>query len=407
MQANVRSHSDESAIRNYPMLLKRYERVLEIGRSLSSTLDLGALLRKIIDAALELTDTEAASILLVDSLSGELRFQATTSQADAMQGLVVPREGSLAGWIVSNGQPLVVQDARSDPRFFRGVDRATEFETRSLLGVPLHAKGKTIGVLEALNKPRPFTADDVDTLQALAGQAAAAIENARLFQQSDLIAEMVHELRTPLASLSASSHLLQRPDLPADSRHEIVVTVQNEVTRLSQLTTEFLDLARLESGRVHFVRAPFDLTALGRECIAQVRHQAAERGISLLDRLPRDLPPITGDRAKIKQVLLNLLTNAVKYNREAGSVTVDAGVHAARCRLWVTDTGRGIPPESLPHVFEKFYRVADSDGSVQGTGLGLAIAKTIVESHRGELKVESQVGVGSTFELTLPVEVIP
>lgn len=398
------AQSHESAIRNYPLLLKRYERIMQISRSLASTLDLDSLLRRIIQASMEVTETEAASILLMDSRTGELRFEATTSQdAEAMEGLTVPIEGSIAGWIVSNGQSLVVGDARQDPRFFQGVDEATSFTTRSLLGVPMQAQGKTIGVLEALNKRvGTFTRDDVAALEALAGQAAVAIEVARLFQQSDLIAEMVHELRTPLASLTASSYLLLRPDLPEDKAREIVGTIQTETGRLNAMTSDFLDLAKLESGRARFVREPFDFAALATECIKQVAAQAASRTLTLHNHVPASLPALHGDRAKIKQVMLNLLTNAVKYNRENGHIAVSAVPESDHCRIEVSDTGRGIPPESLPHVFEKFYRVPATEGAAQGTGLGLAIAKRIVETHRGEMSVSSQLGVGTTFTLTLP-----
>ena len=113
---------------------------------------------------------------------------------------------------------------------------------------------------------------------------------------------------------------------------------------------------------------------------------------------------VSGDRAKIKQVVLNLLTNAIKYNREGGTITVRGSCHEDFFELSVSDTGRGIPPESLPRIFEKFYRVADAEGWTQGTGLGLAIAMKIVETHGGEMTVESQVGVGTTFRLTLPLE---
>lgn len=400
-----RPASDASAIRNYPLLLKRYERIMEISRSLASTLDLASLLRRIIEAAIEVTGTEASSILLVDSRSGELRFEATTSHAaSAMEGLIIPMEGSLAGWIVGHGESLVVHDTSQDTRFFQGVDKATSFTTRSLLGVPLQTKTKTIGVLEALNKRTgSFNDDDVATLEALAGHAAVAIEVARLFQQSDLIAEMVHELRTPLASLSASTHLLVRPDLPPEKRREIIDTIHGETARLSQMTTDFLDLSKLESGRARFVREPFDFARLAAQCLSQISAQASARGIAVDNRVPPGLPALHGDRAKIKQVLLNLLTNAVKYNREGGAITVAAQPEGAFCRIDVRDTGRGIPEDSLPHIFEKFFRVAETEGMAQGTGLGLAIAKRIVETHRGEMTVTSHVDAGTTFSFTLPL----
>ncbi len=392
--------------KDYNLRLRRYRRLLEVTRTLSSTLDLPYLLRNIIESARELTDTEAASIMLMDASTGQLRFEATTDKDDAaaMERIPVPIEGSIAGTIFTTAKPLIIADAASDPRHFRKVDNTITFVTRSILGAPLISKEKPIGVLQALNKMKgSFTQDDVGILEALATQAAVAIVNARLFQQSDLIAEMVHELRTPLTSISASGQLLLRPNLPPEKRDEVAQVIQNETARLAAMTTDFLDLARLESGRAHFEREPFDMGALCRECINVVSPQAANRGVDIHLQAPQPAPQkMNGDRNKIKQVLLNLLTNAIKYNRENGQIYVTMGLSGGDLRVAVRDTGRGIPAEALPRVFEKFYRVPDSEGYTQGTGLGLAIAKRIVEVHGGEMSVESEHNVGTTFCFTLP-----
>lgn len=390
--------------KNIPLLLQRYERLLEVTRTLSSTLDLPFLLRNIIQAAAELTDTEAASIMLFDSLSGQLRFEATTNEEPSkMEKITVPLEGSIAGTIFTSGQPLLIADAMNDPRHFRKVDDQITFVTRSILGVPLVSKQKSIGVLQALNKKGDgqFTQDDVDTLEALAAQAAITIVNARLFQQSDTIAELVHELRQPLNALNAAAGILMRPSLPPEKRTEFVQTIQNETGRLSTMTTEFLDLAKLESGRMRFIYEPFNLVELANECVKVVASQANNRQVQLYVALSNDFPPVNGDRGKIKQVLLNLLTNAIKYNREGGDVYITGNVQDKGVKVGVTDTGRGIPPASLPRMFEKFYRVPDAEGMTQGTGLGLAITKRIVEAHGGEMAVESTVNVGTTFSFTL------
>ena len=166
-----------------------------------------------------------------------------------MKGLVVPVDSSIAGWIIRNQEPVIVGDAQHDPRHFSNIGKVTKVETRSLLGVPLSTKEKSIGVLEAINKKTgDFSAEDQELLMALGSQAAIAIENTRLFQQSDLISELVHEIRTPLASLSAAAHLLRRVDLKDDLRENILETTEQEIQRLSTLTTAFLDIARLEFG---------------------------------------------------------------------------------------------------------------------------------------------------------------
>ena len=392
-------------VEEYHQLMARYERLMEISRQLNSTLDLGELLDLILEVAIDLIETEEASILLVDPTSGELRFEAASNMSRAeMEAIPVPMEGSLGGWVVTHGEPLLVADARSDERWFGNVDKTIEFETRNLLAVPMLIQNHVIGVLEAINKrdSKPWTHDDVNTLSALANQAATAIQNARLFQQSDFIAEMVHELRTPLAGLKASTSLLLRPTLSEARRHNIILTMQEETNRLADMTTSFLDLARLESGRTRLSIRHFDILDLVEECASVVVPQAGERGIDVrVDVAPT---VVAADRDKIKQVLLNLFTNAVKYNRDNGTITCyTVSEQADQIRVCVRDTGYGINEEDQQHVFDKFYRIADTAGYTTGTGLGLPIAKRIVEAHGGIMDLESTPGTGTTFFFTLAI----
>jgi signal transduction histidine kinase len=409
---NAQSSDNNVNPTSYQQLMIRYERLMDITCQLNSTLDLDALLKRIVTAASELTETEQASILLVDPDTGELRFEAASNLSRAeMEAIPVPLRGSLAGWVVTHGEPVLVEDARSDSRWFARVDKTIKFTTRNVLAVPMNLQNRPVGVVEAINKrnDQPWTEDDVNTLSALANQAATAIQNARLFQQSDFIAEIVHELRTPLAALKASTALLLRPTLPEGMRQEIVLTMQQETERLTALTTDFLDLARLESGRTRLQTRVFDIRALLEECVTLVAPRAAERDIDI--EIRGDPLRASADRDKIKQVLLNLLTNAIKYNREHGSIycTIDVqrdsppGSSAGCLLISVQDTGNGINEEDQKRVFEKFFRVADTSGQVTGTGLGLSIAKRIVEAHDCDMWLRSELGVGTTFYFTLPL----
>ena len=401
-----RTALNEVSVARYQQLAARYERLIEISRQLNSTLDLGALLNRIVHAATELTGTEEASILLVDPATGELRFEAASNlSGSAMAAIPVPMEGSLAGWVATHGVPELVEDARSDSRWFANVDKRLSFTTRNLLAVPMKLQDTVIGVVEAINKrdDEPWTQDDVETLITLANQAAIAIQNARLFQQSDFIAEMVHELRTPLAALHASATLLQRPTLPEPVRQEIASTLQAETERLTQMTNDFLDLARLESGRTRLEQRPFELLSLVSECVELVSPQAAERGVTIA--VHGSALTVTGDREKIKQVLLNLLTNAIKYNREYGHIACQIARHDNQqvATVSVQDTGHGLSEEERRSVFEKFFRAPSTARSTTGTGLGLSIARRIVEAHGCEIWVDSVPGVGTTFTFTLPL----
>jgi signal transduction histidine kinase len=386
-------------------LLERYRRLAEISRNLASTVDLNILLDRITEAASHVCGSEAASILLYDENQGQLYFESATNlEEPLMRGLIVPVEGSIAGWIVTNKQPIIIHDTQNDPRHFAQIGKATNVTTKSLLGVPLVAKDKVIGALEAINKRSgQFTSHDQEILMDLGAQAAVAIENARLFQQSDLIAEMVHELRTPLASLRTASHLLLRRDINQDQLQKVVGIIDSETTRLIDMTTSFLDLARLESGRIPFHSELFDPAQLLEDCVAMMQGKASEKNLRLNLYLPEKLPEIKADQDKIKQVVLNLISNAINYNKPAGTITVTAHHLLEEVVISVNDTGQGIRLAEIDHLFDKFYRSQSTEHTVQGTGLGLAICKKIVEAHGGKIRVQSELGVGTTFSVHLPL----
>ncbi len=389
-------------------LLEHYRRIIEISQQLGSTYDHQELLRKIVNAAKDLIHTEAASILLYDEASGQLRFAASSNVKPYQQDqLLVPLEGSIAGWIFTHGEPRVIEDVSRVSNHFQGVDETIEFHTRNLLGVPVRNHEKVIGVVQAVNKldESRFTDDDIITLRTLASQAGVAIENARLFQQSDFIAEMVHELRTPLTALKMSTALLQNPDLPQTKRLDIVDTMQSETERLIKLTNDFLDVARLESGRETLEIEPFDLDKLIQETLGVVQHQADKNSVTL--RTQASGITVEADRSKIKQVLLNLLTNAIKYNKQGGRVDIQVGRDEDSdqdfAQIAVADTGYGISRQYQKNMFQKFYRVPTLAKVERGTGLGLTTAKHIVEAHSGRIWLESEENVGSTFYFTLPL----
>ena len=384
--------------------LDSYLRLIEISRDLASTLDLDTLLADIVRAAADITHAEAASILLYDDTARQLYFQiATNIDEPTMRGLIVPLDKSIAGWIVTNRQSVRIDDAHKDERFFGDVDQTIAYSTKSLLGIPLITKNKVVGVLEVVNKKRgKFTDPDESMLTVLGAQAAVAIENARLFQQSDLIAEFVHELRTPLASLSTATYLLLRPEMSREQSDQIVNNIHNETLRLNSLASSFLDLARLESGRVQFRKTRFSAADLIYECRDVMMSKAHETSIQIRVDVPSDMPLMEADRDKIKQVLLNLTSNAIKYNRSNGSVIITGSFTDTELTITIQDTGLGIPEDSVPHLFEKFFRVREHEGKASGTGLGLSICKQIVQGHNGRIEVKSKMGVGTSFSVHLP-----
>ena len=391
----------------YQERIARLEGLLEINRSLASTLDLRPLLYCIVSAARELTETEASSILLVDRKSGQLHFEAATN-VQRVRSIIVPMEGSVAGQVVRTGEPLVVQDVRKDSRrAYRQTDKQSGFITRSILAVPLVARGKVIGVLEAMNKKEgsEFTDEDLELLSVLGDQAAVAVQNALLFQQSDLIAEMVHEMRTPLSAIVAYAELLQRPNATLEQNRQFADVVLHESERLNDMARSFLDLARLESGRAHLAQDPVDVSTVIRMVVSVLLPQADAKRVEVSVDVPAAPPSVLGDAQRLHQAMLNLVGNAVKYCRPGDSVTVAVGCEEDHLTVSVADTGPGIPEEALPHIFERFYRVPDAEGLAPGTGLGLTITRQIIEAHGGEITISSVAGQGATFTFTLPVSV--
>jgi len=393
---------------SYEQRVARLEQIIEITRSLNLTLNMRPLLHRIVEAAQELTDAQECSILLVDRKSGELYFEAATN-LPGVQSILVPMEGSVAGWVVETGQSLVVADAQHDPRFSFSskADAQSDFVTRSILAVPMISRENVIGVLEAINKEGgvAFTEEEVELLAVLGDQAAVAVQNALLFQQSDLIAEIVHEMRTPLNSIIAYSDLMQRPTATMDQRKQFLGIIQHEAERISEMTNNFLELSRLQSGRASLALDPVDLNTVVLMAINVIKPQADGKQIILAIDVPTALPPVMGDAQRLHQALLNLLSNAVKYSDPGDTVTVSARGHGEFARVKVADTGPGIPIDALPSIFERFYRVPGAERRAVGTGLGLAITQQIIEAHGGKIVVDSEEGKGTTFTFTLPVKV--
>lgn len=386
--------------------IKDYRRLTEIAHDLASTLDLDTLLYRIVTVAAEIANAAEASILLYDDTKRKLNFEVVTNmELPNMRGLDVPLEGSIAGWILTNRKPVRIGDVQDDSRYFPGVENATRYATQSILGVPLITKDKVIGVLEVLNKKKgAFSDSDEELLLVLASQAAVAIENTRLFQQSDLISEFVHELRTPLASLSTATYLLLRPEISPQQHEQIVKNIHSETLRLSALASSFLDLSRLESGRVHFRYKTVDIENLLNTSRDVMQSKADESNIEVIVDVAENTPNLEADPDKLKQVILNLLSNAIKYNKPQGKVTLRAKQEKDKIRIEVKDTGYGIPKEAMPHLFKKFFRAHETETKILGTGLGLSISKQIILGHHGTIEVKSKSGKGTNFIIHLPLK---
>ncbi len=240
---------------------------------------------------------------------------------------------------------------------------------------------------------------DIARQQQLETALAASKEVERI--KDELISTVNHELRTPLASLRGFTELLLTRDFPPQKQKEIFTILQTESLRLTRLVDNFLDLQRMESARQSYQFIEIALGPFIRESMAVFVSENGKHAWST--DIPDTLPLVRADADRIRQVLANLLSNAMKFSTTGGTISVGARQQDTTVLVWIADTGIGIPPEALPRLFEKFFRVENDDTRrIGGTGLGLALVKKIVEEHHGKVWVKSTPNQGSTFFFTLP-----
>jgi heavy metal sensor kinase len=246
--------------------------------------------------------------------------------------------------------------------------------------------------------------DSENELGRLAGvlnSTFARLETA-FSQQKQFTADASHELRTPLTVLISEAQTTLARERSAAEYRETVEACLDTAQQMRRLTESLLELARFDAGQEHLQRAPLDLAETVRSCVELIRPLAAQRGIQIrCDLTPTE---VSGNADRLAQVITNLLTNAIHYNKPGGEIRISTRIEIGAAFLGVADSGLGISPEDLPHIFERFYRADKSRSAAAGrTGLGLAISKAIVEAHGGTIEVSSEPGAGSTFTVKLPI----
>ena len=398
----------------------------EVGRAVSSTLDLGTVLTTIVSRAVQLSRLDGGAVFEYDEGAGEFVQRVATESggalAEARRRTRVRKGEGAIGRTAATLEPVQVPDITVPGAYeSRLRENLIESGIRAVLAVPMVREGRLIGCLGVTrNRPGEFPPETIDLLRTFATQSALAIQNARLFQEiadksrqleaasrhkSEFLANMSHELRTPLnAVIGFSEVLLQRMfgELN-DKQDEYLKDIYASGQHLLSLINDILDLSKIEAGRMELAPAPFHLPTALENAVTLVKERAARHGIGLeLDIDPR-LGEVVGDERKVKQVLLNLLSNAVKFTPEGGRISLKACRRDGAVEIAVTDTGIGIAPEDQAAIFEEFRQVGSDDTRKQeGTGLGLTLAKKFVELHGGRIWVESELGRGSTFTFSLP-----
>jgi signal transduction histidine kinase/CheY-like chemotaxis protein/putative methionine-R-sulfoxide reductase with GAF domain len=397
----------------------------ETSQAVSSTLDLQQVLTTIVTRAVELSGTEGGSIFEFDPATRCFRLRTCygTSEEleETLRATAIELDGTFLGRAAAAGEARQAPDLdheTPDPH----IDALRRTGWRSMLAVPLLSEEKIIGALVVRRTvPGPVRNVTIQLMETLASQSAVAIHHARLFREleeksrelevagrhkSEFLASMSHELRTPLnAVIGFSDVLLEQMFGELNDRQDAYIRdIRDSGRHLLELINEILDLSRIEAGRMELEVAPFSLAELMEHGLAMVRERATQHRITVSLDVAPEVGIVWGDELKLKQVVLNLLTNAVKFTRDGGSVEAMATVVGEEARVTVRDTGIGIAEDEQERIFEAFQRGGRSpQASAEGTGLGLTLSKRIVELHGGRLWMKSRLGAGSTFGFSIPV----
>jgi signal transduction histidine kinase len=330
-----------------------------------------------------------------------------------------PDNSTITGRVILAGATCQIADMTAEPGYLKGghIGRC-----RRLLGVPMMRDGVPVGVLTVTwQEPGVVPEKFIRVLETFADQAVIAVENVRLFNEiqdksrlletanrhkSEFLANMSHELRTPLNAIIGFSEVMltgMTGTLP-DKQKEFIGDIRDSGKHLLSLINDILDLSKIEAGRMELDIARFDVRYAMDNAMTLVRGRAERHRIQLETEIAPEVEEYEGDERKFKQIVLNLLTNAVKFTPEGGTVTLAAGRMNGSYVFSVTDTGIGIAPEDHDRIFEEFRQVgSDYDRKAEGTGLGLTLTRRLVELHGGAIRVESAPGKGSVFTFNLPI----
>ena len=399
------------------------EALREVGEAVNSSLDVDHVLSTIATHAVELSETDGGSIM--EYLPAERRFQVRSAfktdpaVVDRLRATRIDVDETLVGRAAKERRPIVVGDLGAvplDPHLQVLYDDGW----RSLVAAPMLREGQIVGSLIVRRKRTGgFSDETVDLLETFASQSALALQNAQLYRElkeqslelelasrhkSEFLASMSHELRTPLnAVLGFSEVLLERMfgDIN-DRQEEYLRDIHGSGKHLLELLNEILDLSKIEAGRMELEYSSFGLRALLEDAAAMLRQRAASGGVDLSVDIADDVDLVYSDELRLKQIVLNLMTNAVKFTGDGGSVVVRARRRGGNFEITVKDSGIGVPEADHQRIFESFQQGGRGSSREEGTGLGLTLSKRLIELLGGRMWLESKVGVGSTFGISLP-----
>jgi two-component system phosphate regulon sensor histidine kinase PhoR len=508
--------------------------ITDISNALSSTLNVQQIYQLLTGPIRQTLNVDTLSIGLIEPLTGDIVFVDTLfgPMFERLPPVRLKRGQGIAGWVAEHQEPVIINNAYSDRRFFSGVDRRSGFRTDSMICIPLKVDERTIGVLQAINRQfGNFTEHDVQLMQGLGGPLAAAIENANLHadvlaekrrietlfasmseglvtvnrdglitransafvslfadtpddvvgsylrdkvrtkkgdideliarvlsaeeetiqltadiprqdgrllpmlisgaavedetgvgaeailvfsdltqireverMRDDLFQGIIHELRTPLATILMYSRLLREGKAKQpDKAERFLGVIERESDRLQRMVRQMLDLAKMEARELQRSPEPVLLNPIFEETLPPLADRALQKGLLFRQRIEPDLPPVMGSNEMLEMALKNLLDNAIKFT-PSGSVQVGAWKENHSVIIEVADEGIGIPPEAMNNLFKRFYRTQTAvERGIAGTGLGLYMVKENLRNYNGHIAVQSTLGKGSVFTIRLPI----
>jgi signal transduction histidine kinase len=385
-------------------------------------------LSTIVSRATQLAGVDGGSVWEYDETSAEFHLRATDhlpgELVEAFRAAPIRKGEGALGRLAMTGEPVEIRDIADETSYQSRVrEILIRCGYRSVLAVPLLREDHLLGALAVSRMtPGDFAPEVIALLKTFATQSALAIQNARLYREievksreleaasrhkSEFLANMSHELRTPLNAIIGFSEVLAERMFGEvnDKQAEYLADILESGRHLLSLINDILDLSKIEAGRMELEPTTFHLPSAIENALTLVRERAQRHGITLGRTVDERLGMIDADERKVKQVLLNLLSNALKFTPEGGRIDVRAAARDDAVEISVTDTGVGIAPEDQATVFEEFRQVGSAAKKVEGTGLGLAISRKFIELHGGRIWVESQVDKGSTFAFTLPLPI--
>jgi signal transduction histidine kinase/CheY-like chemotaxis protein len=459
-EARLRVESAEALAKSERERMKNVELLSEIGREITASLDIDTIFVKLYEHVNQLADADVFGVGLhhQDRFEIEFRLAIENGHRYAPYSRDTTNPNQFPVWCIAHREPVFINDvdqeygkylAQYDGQSRPLDDGSMSRQPQSLIYLPLISKERVLGVITIQSfEKHAYTEYHLNVMQNLAAYTAIALDNAaayrqlneqeheirRLFEEAEraraiaeeadaaksaFLSTVSHELRTPLTSVLGFAKIIRKrleerifPLIQTDDRkirqtmqqvEDNLKVVVSEGERLTKLIDDVLDLAKIEAGKLEWHSESVDLREVIGHATSATSSLLDQKGLTLVTEVAADLPTLTGDRDRLVQVVINLISNAVKFT-DSGSVTCRAVSGNGEIVVSVADTGVGITPEDQPRVFERFKQVGDTlTDKPKGTGLGLPICREIVEHHGGRIWVDSEIGHGSTFSFSIPI----